>query len=372
MSELQQPIVKISNLHKTFVLRGMFPWSPATDIQAVRGVDLSVYPGEVIALVGQSGSGKTTVSRMVLGLEEPSEGEIYLEGELWSGLSESQRRKKRIRYQYIPQDAMAALDQQQTALEHIVESYQILGGKTKQEAIESATKILTDLGLGQRLHALPREMSGGEQRRVTLARVLALEPKLVVADEPTSGLDPERRDSVLEELIGNLPKDAACILVTHDMSEATQWCDRIYAMLAGRVIEEIGASSKSTKTSEKTSEKTSVETSENPPIKITNTPCHPYSRILFDPWSGAFPKGELFYQGCPFQGDCSILANQKTTDQKAEVVSTSDFTDLVFSTLPLPHKPNLEDPKLCLGQIPELRELSLEQRIACHAYPQKP
>ena len=73
-------------------------------------LELSVYPGEVIALVGQSGSGKTTVSRMVLGLEEPSEGEIYLEGALWSGLSEAQRRKKRIRYQYIPQDAMAALD----------------------------------------------------------------------------------------------------------------------------------------------------------------------------------------------------------------------------------------------------------------------
>ena len=364
MSELKQPIVKITNLHKTFVLRGTFPWSPTTDIQAVRGVELSIYPGEIVALVGQSGSGKTTVSRMVLGLEEPSKGEIYLEGELWSGLSEAQRRKKRIRYQYIPQDAMAALDQQQTALEHIIESYQVLGGKTKQEALDSATKILTDLGLGQRLHALPREMSGGEQRRVTLARVLALDPKLVVADEPTSGLDPERRDSVLEELIGNLPKDAACILVTHDMSEATQWCDRIYAMLAGRVIEEIDASPK-------TSEK-----SENNHIKIINTPCHPYSRILFDPWSGAFPKGELFYQGCPFQGDCSILATHKKSKNKKENQSTVtesslESTDLVFSTLPLPHTPNLEDSNLCMNHIPELRKLSVEQRIACHAYPQK-
>jgi ABC-type polar amino acid transport system ATPase subunit len=93
-----------------------------------------------------------------------------------------------------------------------------LGGKTSADAKSAAEELLSSLGLNERLHALPREMSGGEQRRVTLARVLALNPKLIVADEPTSGLDPDRRDSVLEALFGNLPDGAGCILVTHDMS----------------------------------------------------------------------------------------------------------------------------------------------------------
>ena len=104
-------------------------------------------------------------------------------------------------------------------------------------------------------------MSGGEQRRVTLARVLALNPKLIVADEPTSGLDPERRDSVLEALFGNLPEKSGCILVTHDMTEATRWCDRIYVMLEGKVIEIL-----------------------QDPI---DQPNHPYSKMLFDPWGTA-------------------------------------------------------------------------------------
>jgi len=121
--------------------------------------------------------------------------------------------------------------------------------------------------LGERLNALPREMSGGEQRRVTLARVLSLKPRLVVADEPTSGLDPERRDSVLDSLIKNLPEDSACILVTHDMAEAREWCNRIYVMLSGRIIEEIELS--------------------------VAEPVHPYAKLLFDPWSGPLPTNSF-------------------------------------------------------------------------------
>ena len=226
---------------------------------AVREVSIQVHPGEVIALVGQSGSGKTTLARLVLGLENVTSGEIYLNQQRWDNLNESQRRALRASYQYVPQDAMAALDPQQTALEHTAETYRVLGGLNRREARHKAEKLLTTLGLEQRFDALPREMSGGEQRRVTLARVLALSPSLVVADEPTSGLDPERRESVLEALIGNLPEHAGCILVTHDMSEAREWCDRIYVMLNGQVVEVIEG--KGTK------------------------PKHPYARLLYDPWS---------------------------------------------------------------------------------------
>ena len=134
-----------------------------------------------------------------------------------------------------------------------------------------------------------------------------------MADEPTSGLDPDRRDSVLEELVGNLSDGSACILVTHDMSEARRWCNRIYVMLAGRVIEEIDLSK--------------------------DEPKHPYARLLFDPWSEPLPKGQLSPAGCPFQEDCSLL--------------------------------NEELRGRCSAENPELKNLSPIHRVACHYFPKE-
>ena len=253
-----EPIVDFVHVSKTFHLPGTFPWSPSHDVQAVIDVSFQVAPGEVLALVGQSGSGKTTVSRCVLGLERISDGEILLEGEPWHTKTESERRPLRVRYQYVPQDALSALDPQQTALEHVVESLTVLGGMDREGAVARANEMLGRLGLSERLHALPREMSGGEQRRVTLARVFALRPKLIVADEPTSGLDPDRQESVLEDLITNLPEGSGCILVTHDMAQARKYCDRGLVMLEGRVVEELSFPD--------------------------GQPTHPYARMLFDPW----------------------------------------------------------------------------------------
>jgi ABC-type glutathione transport system ATPase component len=163
-----------------------------------------------------------------------------------------------VHYQYVPQDALSALDPQQSALEHVVESLSVLGGKRRDAAASEALRMLDRLGLAHRKDALPREMSGGELRRVTLARVFALQPRLIVADEPTSGLDPDRQASVLEDLIRNLPAGSACILVTHDMPQARKWCTRALVMLEGRVIEEL-------------------------PLP-NGEPRHPYARMLFDPW----------------------------------------------------------------------------------------
>ncbi len=251
-------IVQVEDLCVTFHQRGTFPWQRGRAVRAVVDVRMEVHPGEVVALVGQSGSGKTTLSRCILGLERASAGRVLLEGKPWSELSERERRPLRTRYQYVPQDALSALDPQQTALEHVVESLTVLGGVARGEAEDRARAMLEGLGLGSRLHALPREMSGGEQRRVTLARVFALRPVLVVADEPTSGLDPDRQESVLKDLIHNLPEGAACILVTHDMPQARAWCNRALIMLEGRVIEEL-------------------------PLP-DGQPSHPYARMLFDPW----------------------------------------------------------------------------------------
>ena len=275
------PIVTITGVEKTFRLPGAWPWSPGRAVPAVRGVNLEVAPGEIVALVGQSGSGKTTLARMVLGLEEPTAGTILLEGEPWSGVAEKYRQGRRVKYQYVPQDPMSALNPQQTPLEAVSETLRALGGRPAASARQGARDVLVRLGLEERLNALPRDLSGGEQRRVTLARVLALEPRLIVADEPTSGLEPDRRQAVLRDLFGNLPEASGCILVTHDMSAARAWAHRALVMLAGRVIEEIDLRA--------------------------HEPVHPYARLLFDPWSQPAPGGELAPSGCPFQYDCPLV-----------------------------------------------------------------
>ncbi len=277
----RQPTVEVKQLHKSFVQRGPWPWSPERRIHALKGVDMQLWPGQVLAVVGQSGSGKTTLARIVLGLEELSEGQVLIEGRRWDTMGEAERHRYRIYYQYVPQDAMAALDPQQTSLEHVAETLRVLGGNGRAEARKKGEEMLVRLGLSERFHALPREMSGGEQRRVTLARVLALAPRLVVADEPTSGLDPQRRQEVLRDLVGNLPTEAACMLVTHNMAAAKRWCTHAVVMLDGWIIETFDPQN--------------------------DMPVHPYSKLLFDPWSAPLPGTSLATEGCPFRDDCPLV-----------------------------------------------------------------
>jgi ABC-type glutathione transport system ATPase component len=276
-----QPTVDVRKLRKVFEQRGAWPWDPVREVHAIKGVDLQLFPGQVLAVVGQSGSGKTTLARIVLGLEELSDGEVLLEGRPWHTMSEPERHGFRVFYQYVPQDAMSALDPQQNALEHVSETLRVLGGLGRADARVKGREMLERLGLGERMMALPREMSGGEQRRVTLARVLALEPRLVVADEPTSGLDPDRRREVLRDLIGNLPEQAACMLVTHNMAAAKAWCTHAVVMLDGWIIETFSPRDE--------------------------MPVHPYSKLLFDPWSAPLPGTALSPRGCPFCDDCPLV-----------------------------------------------------------------
>ncbi len=228
-------------------------------IVAVDDLSLTIEPGEAVALVGQSGSGKTTVARCALGLQAPSAGEVLIDGRTWSERTPAERRALRREVQYVPQDALSALDPQQTVVEHLVETFRVLGGRDRRDATARAIALLGSLGLGHRRAALPRELSGGEQRRVTLARVFALSPRLVVADEPTSGLESDRQDQVLADLFGHLPAGSGCLFVTHDMRHARRWCGRAVVMREGRVIDEVRLPD--------------------------GEPTHPHARQLFDPWS---------------------------------------------------------------------------------------
>lgn len=260
---MSAPLARMVGIRRRFVRRGPWPWSSAESVDALAGVDLELLPGEVVSLVGMSGSGKTTLARILLGLEEPDEGEVWLGATRWDHQPEAVRRPHRAELQYIPQDALAALDPQQTVGEALMETLTVLAGRTTADARAESEVLLARLGLAHRRHALPRELSGGEQRRVTLARVLALSPRLIVADEPTSGLDPDRRGQVLQELVGALPEGAGCLLVTHDLDAALPYSHRVVVLRHGVVVESCDLRQ--------------------------SAPSHPYTRALLDPWREPAP-----------------------------------------------------------------------------------
>jgi putative ABC transport system ATP-binding protein len=202
-------------------------------ITAVDDVSLSINAGEFIALVGPSGSGKTTMLAMLAGLLTPSRGEITINGNSFSNLSETKRaefRREKIGFTFQANNLVPYL----TVLENVELMLKLTGqaGKTSRER---AVDLLTRLGLGERLNNLPSQLSGGQQQRVAIARSLIHRPNIVLADEPTANLDTERAYQVVETFAGLIHnQNLAGIMVTHDL-RMCKYVDRVIQMRDGRV-----------------------------------------------------------------------------------------------------------------------------------------
>ncbi len=236
-----EPVLEVSNLVVTFRKPGLLPnWlgGQGQEVRAVQDVSLSVHQGQTLALVGESGSGKTTIARSILGLVSANEGRIRVDQQVVDRNDAKALKSVRACTSMMVQDPVGSLSPRVTIGEQILEPLVVQGEKAFDRSARVA-ELLSSVGLpvayAQRY---PHELSGGQARRVGVARALALRPKLIIADEPTAGLDVSVQGEVLNLLNEIQERTGVSILIiTHNMSVVRHCADRVVVLLKGHIIE---------------------------------------------------------------------------------------------------------------------------------------
>jgi ABC-type glutathione transport system ATPase component len=211
------------------------------DETVLDGVDMSIDPGQSVALIGESGAGKSTLGRMAVGLDTPDQGDVQVRGEPVRELQRTDRRRLARRVHYLFQDPYGSLPPNRSVHQIVREPLDIHEHEADSSRAERVRAALRDVGLtpaGAYADRYPPSLSGGERQRVALARAVVLEPSVLVADEPTSMLDaPLRRDilSLLYELATE--HDIALLHITHDVAQACSFADRLAVLHEGQIVE---------------------------------------------------------------------------------------------------------------------------------------
>ncbi len=229
-----QPLLKIEDLHKKF-----------GDLEVLSGVDLQVKRGEKVSIIGPSGSGKTTLLRCINYLEKPTAGHIYIEGKLigekkvgdrYVHLSDRELAKERQEIGFVFQ--RFNLFPHLTALGNVTVAPMRVLGRSREAAEARGREMLQKVGLGHKIKEYPERLSGGQQQRVAIARMLAMQPKLMLFDEATSALDPELIGEVLRVMRQLAEEGATMAIVTHEIQFAGEVSDRVIFMDQGKIVEQ--------------------------------------------------------------------------------------------------------------------------------------
>jgi oligopeptide/dipeptide ABC transporter ATP-binding protein len=232
------PLLEVVDLARHFPIRNAFGRRIGS-IRAVDGVSLAVWPGDTLGLVGESGCGKSTLGKTVMGIFGPTAGEIRLAGREIGHLPRRERRTVARELQYVYQDPGASLDPRWKIRRLLHEPLQIHTAMSRAERQQQVDATLASVGLPDaHLDLYPHELSGGQQRRVGLARILMLRPSVIILDEPTSGLDVSVQASVLK-LFRRLQAafTLTYLFISHDLAVVRAMCQRVAVMYLGKIVE---------------------------------------------------------------------------------------------------------------------------------------
>ena len=274
----ETPILKVEDIRVSFPVQGGM-------VNALDGVSLEVFPGEIVAVVGESGCGKTTLARAVLGLQPIVDGTIKLNGDVVRGTTKDNGR----RVGMVWQDPYASLNPRWTIGRSILEPATLVGEK------RNAIEVMKEVGLDERfVDRYPKQLSGGQRQRVAIGRALVLQPPLVICDEPTSALDLSIRAQILN-LLKDIRRERQCafLYISHDLTTVRFLADRIAVMYLGKIVE--------------------MGTTE----ELFSHPRHPYTKALLDsapnldklmhlpdPLPGEIPDPKEKILGCRFASRC--------------------------------------------------------------------
>ena len=322
---MSEPFLKITDLTKKFLItKGIILKKTLSEIRAVDGVSISIERGQTLALVGESGSGKTTIGKMILGIYEPTDGQIFLEGKDVTKLRGAELKEFRRKTAAIFQDPFSSLDPRMNALQIIEEPMRLHEKSDPKERIQRALDLLERVGLTRTdARKYPHQFSGGQRQRIAIARSLTLSPSLIVADEPISALDVSVQAKIIN-LLMDLQNEfkLTYLLISHDLSVVEHIADIIVVLYLGKIVE-VGK-----------------------PKGIFQNSRHPYTQLLL--------------KSLPIP-DPEIMRTKERTVIKGEIPSTTNIPPGCRFHTRCPYAK-----EICADTEPRIIEISKDHFASCH------